>query len=121
MNPKISYSCMNNVEKIINSHNSNIREFNANCLQKENSTCNCRVKTECPVEGVCMTENVVYEATISTKENVKPKKFILKYLLGIGNSAFTTIAILSLMNPLYTKQHYQDTIGIWWKTTSSHR
>ena len=62
---KISYSCINNIETIIKTHNSRI-------INKENNktldTCNCRKKEECPLPGKCTIQNVIYEAKV-TKEN----------------------------------------------------
>lgn len=78
MNLKVSYSCVNNIEKIINSYNNNlIKEFHMNQIQENTFTGNCRVKTECPVGGLCLTENAVYEATIFPKENMNQRKFYI--------------------------------------------
>lgn len=64
---KLSYSCMNNMGKIINSHNKKI--LNKATEEKE-ETCNCT--KECPLnkEG-CRRKNVVYEATVKTKEETR--------------------------------------------------
>lgn len=31
--------------------------------------CNCRIKENCPIEGKCRSTRVVYQATITPKEN----------------------------------------------------
>lgn len=89
MNLKISYSCMNNMERIISSHNSKIlRDLQDNLRQNqdttrmEKSTCNCRTGSECPVEGICMAENTIYEATIFPKEKVEEKKIYIGISAG---------------------------------------
>ena len=65
---KISYSCMNNIETIIKTHNSSI-------INKENNktpdTCNCRKKEECPLPGKCTIQNVIYEAKVTTENDEK--------------------------------------------------
>ena len=65
---KVSYSCMNNIETIIKTHNSSI-------INKENNktpdTCNCRKKEECPLPGKCTIQNVIYEATVTTENDEK--------------------------------------------------
>ena len=59
---------MNNIETIIKTHNSSI-------INKENNktpdTCNCRKKEECPLPGKCTTQNVIYEAKVTTENDDK--------------------------------------------------
>ena len=63
---KIIYSCMNNIETIIKTHNSSI-------INKENNktpdTCNFRKKEECPLPGKCTNQNVIYEAKVTTEND----------------------------------------------------
>ena len=62
-NVKVSYSCMDNMAKIISSHNKSI-------LSKADRTtkdCNCRTPTNCPLEGKCQTKNIVYQATVTSQ------------------------------------------------------
>jgi hypothetical protein len=62
---KVSYSCMNNVESIIKSHNTNMIKQKPD--QEINKIqCNCRKPDECPLNGKCLSNSVVYEATVST-------------------------------------------------------
>ena len=52
---KVSYSCTQNMSQIIKGHNKRI-------IQKETQEtleCNCRVKTECPLNGDCRKESVI--------------------------------------------------------------
>jgi hypothetical protein len=61
-NLKLSYSCMPNVQQIINRHNQSI----LNPKETTPKGCNCRVKSQCPMEGRCLESNIVYQATVST-------------------------------------------------------
>ena len=67
---KLSYSCMPNMKTIISSRN---KKLLSDCNQSRNSTqtldkeCNCRKKDQCPLEGKCLTSNVVYQATVTTE------------------------------------------------------
>ena len=49
-NVKISYSCIDNIENIISSHNKEITNFYNKLNGK---TCNCRNKSNCPLENKC--------------------------------------------------------------------
>ena len=61
-NIKVSYSCMKNLGSIINAHNKKILEDKP---VHQLGECNCRVKNDCPLKGHCLTNNVLYEATIN--------------------------------------------------------
>ena len=64
-----SYSCMPNLEAIINSHNKKILESGT---QPQVEPCDCRSKTTCPIKDQsCRTQNVVYKATVNTPAEVK--------------------------------------------------
>ena len=61
---KISYSCTNNLYKIISDHHKNLIE---KCFDRQDLSkplCNCRVREECPVSGKCTSANVVCKAAI---------------------------------------------------------
>ena len=77
---KLSYSCMNNMGNIIKSHNNRI--LKATNSQPEDK-CNCRNKDNCPLPGKCTTQNVIYEATVTTPNNSK------KYI-GLTANSFKT-------------------------------
>ena len=61
-NIKVSYACMRNLGSIINAHNKKILEDKP---AHQLGECNCRVKNNCPLKGHCLTNNVLYEATIN--------------------------------------------------------
>ena len=65
-NMKVSYSCLPNMNNIINAHNKRIlHPTNASNIP----SCNCRKKDECPLEGKCLQRNVIYKCQVSTNED----------------------------------------------------
>ena len=64
----MTYCTMPNIKSKISSHNKNIlnREKNehSNMEQIKAKTCNCRNPIDCPVNGECLVESVVYEAVV---------------------------------------------------------
>ena len=70
---KVGYSCMQNIKFVINNHN--IKVLN-NTVENEES-CNCRNKNICPLDGKCLTPNIIYEAQITSNQpSFKPKIYI---------------------------------------------
>ena len=61
---KLSYSCMPNMKSIISSHNKHVLS-NANAPTPQPDTCNCRKKSDCPLDGKCLQTNVIYQATVT--------------------------------------------------------
>ena len=81
-NIKLSYSCMPNMNTIINSHNNKI--INPPTPPTNQRTCNCMRKDLCPMNQNCLASNVVYEATITSDlPNYGEKKYI-----GLCETAF---------------------------------
>ena len=58
---KIFLFLFKNMYKIITAHNAKI--LNAN---SSNPGCNCSISEYCPLNGGCLTDNVVYKASIET-------------------------------------------------------
>ena len=54
------------MNKIITNHNKRILNDKQ---EKENTACNCRKTTLCPVNNKCQTKNVVYKATLNNGVN----------------------------------------------------
>ena len=67
---KLSYSCMPNVQAVIQTSNRNklVKTQNINELNKDNM-CNCRNKQECPLPGKCQSSNIIYQAKVSTEDS----------------------------------------------------
>ena len=62
-NVKVSYGCMPNIKAVINAHNKDILEEK---IPLARGKCNCNNKSECPLNGECTTNCVLYEATIES-------------------------------------------------------
>ena len=63
---KISYSCMNNISSMLSTHNKNILN-----PKQTSFGCNCRNKGICPIDGECLTPNIIYCADITTDNEHK--------------------------------------------------
>ena len=63
---KVSYSCMENMERIIKKLNQKI--LNANQTTRTHG-CNGRKKTTCPLENNCLASSIVYNAKVTTTED----------------------------------------------------
>ena len=65
---KISYSTTPNVKRIFTAHNAKVIGDNKTQEQKKAKAkdCNCRKKDECPLDGKCQQEALIYKATAST-------------------------------------------------------
>ena len=65
---KLSYSGTQNMERIIQSHNSKLLKEKRK-ITKPTKNCNCKGGiANCPVGGECLTSAVVYTATITTSD-----------------------------------------------------
>ena len=77
---KVSYSCMNNVKRVISSHNKSVlRETKSARESTKDSSkqlCNCRNANECPLNNMCLTKDLVYQAEVITKEDNDIKTYI---------------------------------------------
>ena len=68
-NVKVSYSCMPNISSIISSHNNRILGTKTSLVEGH---CNCNDGIEnCPLQGKCMTESLVYKAIVKTENDSK--------------------------------------------------
>ena len=69
---KLSYRCTPNIGAVISARNSKLL---APPPTLEAKTCSCPKNTTCPVDGKCLTESVIYQATV-IQENQKTEKYI---------------------------------------------
>lgn len=79
---KLSYCCMPNVANIVQKdRNRKIQPP----PKKDNATktCNCRVKTECPLEGKCLDSGIIYQAEV--KSESKTESYV-----GLTSTSFKT-------------------------------
>ena len=61
---KLSYSCAPNMANIIKAHNCKVLE---NTDVTPERSCNCRNKTNCPMNGKCLSSCIVYKAEVKTE------------------------------------------------------
>ena len=73
-------------------------------------SCNCRNKNNCPLDGKCLTPNIIYEAQItSNQRNYKQKVYI-----GTAETDFKHRFITqnhSTLNTMKTTQNYLKNTG----------
>ena len=74
---KVNYSCMNNISQIIKQHKKHVSK------KKEIQTpkCKCRNKNDCPMNGNCKVNNVIYKCTVCATHTFKQRVY-----LGIAES-----------------------------------
>ena len=105
---KLIYSCMPNMKSIIASHNKTVlSNYTSTPATEHVKECNCRKKEQCPLEGQCLINNIVYQAIVTTNTttetyiglatNVKeryrnhtsPPRRVLPYLGYMGTCRWT--------------------------------
>ena len=61
---------MNNTKMLIQEHNkrtlNSIEKTESTNRKTKESLCNCRNKNQCPIKNKCLTNNVIYKATVTT-------------------------------------------------------
>ena len=70
---KVSYSCMKNMQQIIKAYNSKILKSNQSTNEK---SCNCRQKSNCPLRGNCLVNDIVYKAKVTSTDSQNPACYI---------------------------------------------
>ena len=63
---------MENVSQIIKKHNKRVTKKNERSI----ATCNCRDKNNCPMNGDCRVENLMYKCLVSATEKSKEYVYI---------------------------------------------
>ena len=63
---KRSYSCVPNIRSKIKGHNKQILQPKPTEPKK---LCNCLVKEDCPMNGLCLTSSILYQATIKSSDS----------------------------------------------------
>ena len=77
---KISYSCMDNIQSVINKHNKMILNQQQD---RAIARCNCRNDKDCPLPKQCTITNVVYEAKLETSNKIQT-------YIGLTSNTFKT-------------------------------
>ena len=73
---KLSYSCMPNADQIISAHNKTVLNKHTESTENSQKACNCRNKESCPLPGKCLTESVVYQATVTKQDNLEKQTYV---------------------------------------------
>ena len=68
---KVSYTCTENMANVIKLHNKKAAMPN----EKPVAACSCRNKEDCPLDGLCQTNDIIYKCVVSTKST--PEKVYL--------------------------------------------
>ena len=79
-----------NISQIINSHNHELinkfhNRVNNNNKNSKKIECNCKSRSDCPMNGLCNSDNVVYQAIIYPKENINDKKYYINHKFSFSH------------------------------------
>ena len=80
----MSYSTMMNMDGIVKAHNKALLRKEEEKTGQDEKKCNCRNKKKCPVKNKCLTEGVVYKATVKFGNNLQERK----QYVGMTGSTF---------------------------------
>ena len=75
---------MPNIASIISSHNKTILTKHTNTEPTVCDTCNCRQKMSCPLDGKCLAEGVVYQATVKREDTGDFRNPKRKYSIALS-------------------------------------
>ena len=67
---------MKNVNSIIKSHNRKTIKNFLDKKEKEGKMCNCRQKENCPLQGKCLTSQIIYKAIVTNTNSNTQKIYI---------------------------------------------
>ena len=99
---KVRYCCTQNVASIIKSHNKKL----INTSIKNTLPCNCRKKHECPLDGKCRAENIVYKCVASV--HGYPNKVYLGTAEGDFKQRFCNHRMSLTMRATPQTQHFPN-------------
>ena len=77
---KVSYSCSPNISSIVSAHNKKVLKGTP---QNQEVRCNCRVKSNCPLDGKCLDKSVIYKCHV--KSNPQDDGF---HYIGLTEGTF---------------------------------
>ena len=72
---------MDNIKASISNHNRQVLK-NRNLSQIPSKSCNCRIKSECPLDGNCLVRSVVYKAFIKAQIQCDGSRYFARQLLN---------------------------------------
>jgi len=76
---KISYSCMPNMKNIIdglNQHNLKTAHIPTTNTKLNDTHCNCKQPSHCPLNGKCLYKDLIYQATVTRHENNSSQSYV---------------------------------------------
>ena len=88
---------MPNVRQIITAHNKTILDKQTKASKNPTKECNCRYKESCLLQGKCQTESVVYQATVTRKDNQQKETYvghINQQLASLAEEEFTELTTM---------------------------
>ena len=77
---KVSYRTLPNMQSIISGHNKKVLGSGQRLVEKG---CNCRVPRDCPLDGRCLSNDVIYKNTVTSSDGVKE-------YIGLTSTSFKT-------------------------------
>ena len=80
---KVSYRTTPSMKQTITGHNSKILKPKAS---EGDDMCNCEVRASCPMDGKCLTDNLIYLATV-TETSIQNQKTVEGYV-GLASTTF---------------------------------
>ena len=81
---KVSYSCMPNIKQITVGCNRAITA-RSDPTETKSPNCNCKKDKVCPLDKQCLTESIVYQATVTRQDILKEETYI-----GLTENTFKT-------------------------------
>ena len=117
---KLSYSCLPNIKNQINAIN---RKLLNEPQTNQQTLCNCRNKTKCPLNGECLAKNIIYEAKVTTSDSeeriyVGSTGNTFKERFGGHKSSFNNVSkrkSTALSEYIWTKRDNNIECEIKWK------
>ena len=64
------------MNQVISRHNKSILRTTSDPEQPQQRKCNCRKKSECPLNGNCQIKSVVYQATVTRTDNAHQETYV---------------------------------------------
>ena len=113
----VSYSRRPNIKAEIHKYNKNTLE-KAQQEHPDTQFCNCTNKKQCPLNGLCLTESIVYQA------NIMPNIPGYKEKVYLGLSKTTFKVCYSNHKKLFTKQCHKNDTELskdYWKVKQQNR
>lgn len=67
---------MPNMKSIITAHNKTVLAKNLEKVNPGENQCNCRKKDSCPLSGKCLSENIIYKASVIRSDDNREETYV---------------------------------------------